>query len=181
MVLEKRIPENFCDKIIEYVDHINKFEDQGVMGDTESHKSDNRVFQGYSLSLNQSKISDIVFHGHTNEIIKQNYINYKFKFPQLQTSKLTQVDILKYTPGGKYGAHTDHGFGCERTLTVILNLNENYEGGDFVFFHQDNKTEMKRVSCKKGTVIMFPSNFLYPHAVEPVTKGTRYSIVSWLL
>lgn len=179
MVLEKRVPENFCNEIIEYVNHIDEFEDRGVMGDTESHKSDNRIVQGYNLS--QNKISDIVFHRHANTIIKQNYMNYKFKFPQIQTSKLTQVDVLKYTPGGKYNAHIDHGFQCERTLSVILNLNEDYEGGDFVFFHQDCKTEMKRVSCKKGTVIMFPSNFLYPHAVEPITKGTRYSIVSWLL
>jgi len=44
-----------------------------------------------------------------------------------------------------------------------------------------NKKEYKRVKCKTGTIIFFPSTFLFPHAIEPITKGVRYSIVSWLL
>ena len=27
--------------------------------------------------------------------------------------------------------------------------------------------------------VMFPSTFMYPHEVMPVTKGTRYSIITW--
>jgi hypothetical protein len=26
---------------------------------------------------------------------------------------------------------------------------------------------------------MFPSNFMYPHAIKPVLSGTRYSIITW--
>jgi predicted 2-oxoglutarate/Fe(II)-dependent dioxygenase YbiX len=26
---------------------------------------------------------------------------------------------------------------------------------------------------------LFPSNYLYPHRITPVTQGTRYSIVTW--
>jgi predicted 2-oxoglutarate/Fe(II)-dependent dioxygenase YbiX len=179
VVLEKRVPDAFCDIIIKYVNHINEFERKGTMGDTEKRKLDKRNVVGYSF--NNNKITDRIFYQHLNNVINTNYINYKFKFPQIRTHKLKQADILKYEAGGKYDVHVDHGFQCERTLSVILNLNEDYEGGDFVFFYQDGKTEMKRVSCKKGTVIMFPSTFLYPHAVEPITKGVRYSIVSWLL
>ncbi len=25
----------------------------------------------------------------------------------------------------------------------------------------------------------FPSNFMYPHGIRPVTQGVRYSIVTW--
>ena len=64
----------------------------------------------------------------------------------------------------------------------IINLNENYEGGDVVFYDPtDSKKEIKRVRCKKGTIIFFPSNYLFPHSIEPITKGTRYSLVSWLI
>jgi predicted 2-oxoglutarate/Fe(II)-dependent dioxygenase YbiX len=31
----------------------------------------------------------------------------------------------------------------------------------------------------KGTVLVFPS--FMPHGVEPVTKGMRYSIVTWMV
>ena len=30
-------------------------------------------------------------------------------------------------------------------------------------------------------MIIWPSTFLYPHTVKPVTKGTRYSVVAWAL
>ena len=33
------------------------------------------------------------------------------------------------------------------------------------------------IENKQGSMIIFPSN-LY-HEVEPVTKGTRYSLVQW--
>jgi predicted 2-oxoglutarate/Fe(II)-dependent dioxygenase YbiX len=60
-----------------------------------------------------------------------------------------------------------------------MNLNDDYEGGDVVFGDQRFK-EIKRISLKKGSLLAFPSNFLYPHMIEPITKGTRYSIVAWL-
>ena len=58
-------------------------------------------------------------------------------------------------------------------LTAVGLLNDDYDGGNFVMF-QDHIVELKQ-----GDVIIFPSNFLFPHKVEPVTKGIRYSMVSW--
>jgi len=33
---------------------------------------------------------------------------------------------------------------------------------------------------KIGEMIIFPSNFLFPHEIKPIKKGTRYSFVSWV-
>ena len=52
-------------------------------------------------------------------------------------------------------------------------LNNDYEGGEFVFWG-DYKVEIK-----KGSVLAFPSIYLFPHEVKPVTKGVRYSWISW--
>jgi predicted 2-oxoglutarate/Fe(II)-dependent dioxygenase YbiX len=144
--------------------------------DGDPNKSRNVL--GYTLQ--KDTISDKIFFKHIDKIIQQHYFHYKFKFPYLQTTNIDQVDLLKYEVGGKYEIHCDHCYQAERTLTFILNLNEDYEGGDFVFYNQDN-TEMKIVKCKTATCIMFPSNFQYPHRIEPITKGTRYSIVAWLI
>jgi len=38
----------------------------------------------------------------------------------------------------------------------------------------------KEIKFKKGELVIFPSNFLYPHEVKLVTKGTRYTYVSWV-
>lgn len=59
------------------------------------------------------------------------------------------------------------------TLTILGTLNDNYEGGNLYLIDEE-------VPMKTGSVVIFPSNFMYPHMVKPVTKGTRYSYVSWV-
>ena len=34
-------------------------------------------------------------------------------------------------------------------------------------------------NLNKGDVIIFPSNFMYPHTVKPITSGKRYVVVTW--
>ena len=58
-------------------------------------------------------------------------------------------------------------------LSIVAVLNDNYEGGEFIMFDD------YEIKFKAGDLIIFPSVFLYPHLVKPVTKGTRYSFVSW--
>ena len=57
---------------------------------------------------------------------------------------------------------------------VLLFLNDNYEGGEFVVADEVYNT-------KKGSGIIFPSNFMFPHEVKPITKGTRWSIITWIM
>ena len=49
--------------------------------------------------------------------------------------------------------------------------------------HLDYRGEFREliIEKKSNRMIVWPSNFLYPHAVKPVTEGIRYSIVSWAL
>ena len=37
-----------------------------------------------------------------------------------------------------------------------------------------------KIELKKGDLLIFPSNFMYPHRVEPVLSGIRYSYISWV-
>ena len=60
-----------------------------------------------------------------------------------------------------------------------MNLNDDYEGGDLIFTDQKDN-EIKRCQLGKGSIVFFPSNFMYPHGIQPITKKTRYSIVAWL-
>ena len=39
--------------------------------------------------------------------------------------------------------------------------------------------EDEEIKLKKGDMLIFPANFLYPHQVNAVKKGTRYSWISW--
>ena len=175
MVYHNIISHEFCEKVSTYIDKMCVKPLTAFDTDIEYRK-----VAGHTLTKNT--ISERIYFKKIYDEIWNFYPNYNFRFPQVKCSKLEQIDLLKYEDGGGYFYHCDnHGVLSPRTLSTIINLNEEYEGGDLVFGHQYLNSEMKRISLKKGSVAVFPSNFLFPHKIEPITKGKRYSIVSWLL
>ena len=94
----------------------------------------------------------------------------------------TRFYWIKYPTGSSgMGVHADHVRnifdGTRRgipTLTVLGLLNDDYEGGELEFFQ---KTKIKP---KQGECLIFPSVFLFPHEVLPITSGTRYSFAVWI-
>ena len=133
--------------------------------------------KGYQLDFTTP--TNLFYWNYIKQEITRLYSFYKAKFPMMESNKINQIDLLKYSVGGKYEVHTDHFTTIFRNLSVIINLNEGYEGGDLVFTDQQQK-EVKRMKLGKGSIVFFPSNFMYPHSIQPITKGVRYSIVSWL-
>jgi hypothetical protein len=90
-----------------------------------------------------------------------------------------QSEFLMYDVKGKYETHVDtfHQRTNEtRKLTVLVFLNDDFEGGKFYIA---NGHERLYPEQSKGSVIIFPS--FMPHGVEPITKGVRYSIVTWMV
>ena len=136
-----------------------------------------RNVMGYHLKNNIP--TDIFYFNFINNEIKRAYSLYKTKFPLLETTLINQIDLLKYSKGGKYDTHVDANKNMNRKISIIINLNENYEGGDLVFTDQKGNI-IKKIKLGTGSVVFFPSNFMYPHSIEPIRKGIRYSIVAWL-
>ena len=81
--------------------------------------------------------------------------------------------LCKYPEGGYLSYHTDADADAG-SVTVSYTINYDYEGGD-VSFWNGKHTIMPR----ENSAHVYPSNFLYPHRVNPVTKGERYSIIVW--
>ena len=88
-------------------------------------------------------------------------------------SREAKMHMLKYQESGYLPAHQDQGV-SSRVLSVLLYLNDDYEGGDIEFKHSGVK-----IKPKAGSILFFPSNFLYVHEVHPVTKGPRYALPNW--
>lgn len=83
--------------------------------------------------------------------------------------------FLKYESGCYFREHIDQGTkNNKRVLSMIINLNEDYTGGEIGFFNNNYK-----LTLKKNQAIIFPSNFLFPHQVNTILTGCRYSIVTW--
>jgi hypothetical protein len=91
----------------------------------------------------------------------------------------SQPKYNKYVVGEEMVLHSDHIHGLfDGTrkgipiLSMIAALNDDYEGGDFVINDE-------HIKLNQGQVIIFPSVFLFPHKVNTVTKGTRYTAICW--
>ena len=87
--------------------------------------------------------------------------------------KSSNIRIIKYKEGQFIKDHTDVGSYTRASCT--LNLNEDYEGGEFRFFNGNIKD-----SLKTGEAMLFPAEPIWIHGTEPITKGTRYSINCFL-
>ena len=101
--------------------------------------------------------------------------------PGLETS-LEQVTILRYEQGQEYKWHIDQPLPYSTTLTpysaetrvwsVVLYLNDDFEGGETQVLEDI-------YIPKKGTALVFPSSWHYPHTALPVKQGTKYAVVTW--
>jgi hypothetical protein len=94
-------------------------------------------------------------------------------------SNSDNIRIIKYKKGQYIKDHTDVGYsnisGHAIRASCTLNLNEDYEGGEFRFFNGRVK-----YSFKTGDAMLFPAEPIWIHGTEPVTKGARYSINCFL-
>lgn len=120
---------------------------------------------------------------NTTIAIENLYKNILIKTYEKSIKFIEIPQLLYYAPGGKYDAHNDSEDFVnnklqrvfERDITILVYLNDNYEGGELEM--PDWGIQFKP---KAGTVIAFPSYINFTHKVNPVTKGERFNIVSWI-
>ena len=117
-----------------------------------------------------------------NNIFSKAMEQYKMdtRIADMGAARITTIEALKYEVGGHYDFHVDHFAAQPRTMSMILLCNNDYEGGELGFANPDLTDELI-VPVRPNRLIVWPSNFLFPHGVKPITKGIRYSVVGWAL
>lgn len=89
------------------------------------------------------------------------------------------------TPNSTQYTKVERMIGKVRKLSMTINLNSpgDYEGGNLKFDFGPHAVGKRFHECEEirpqGSIIIFPS-FIY-HQVTPITSGTRYSLVLWIL
>ena len=165
------IPNELCDEIIEeYRNDTEWAKSKVVSGFNPKVRDCSVVNISTSKSSKKKKKIDNDICNYMNKIIKEELQIY----PELIITQDTGYNLLRYTKGQFYMQHVDSNKEYPRELSCSIILNDDYEGGEFSFF---NNTEKYKLT--KGSAIVFPSNFLFPHQILPVTEGVRYSIITW--
>lgn len=106
-------------------------------------------------------------------LLNERYFGFDL-FGMTEGFQFTRYDA----PAGFYGAHIDKAFGStirKLSLTVQLSPPADYDGGELALQIGVEPVAMPR---QQGQLIVFPSYVL--HEVRPVTRGARYSLVSWV-
>ena len=162
------IPSDLCDYIVDTFNK-NKY-DKGKTGgwgeEAELEPSKRQVDMQFS-SMNWI---NALLGGYIRYANSENF-HYN-----LSDNDIESAQISRYSVGEYYDEHIDFGKDNNLTrklsLTVQLSDENDYEGGDLIFYYGSDKDKAPR---GKGSVIVFDSRT--PHEVTPVTKGVRYSLV----
>jgi predicted 2-oxoglutarate/Fe(II)-dependent dioxygenase YbiX len=111
----------------------------------------------FTVQINQQYIENVCSFYHSDKNYFQ-FLHYDSKM------------------NGQYTYHTDHYFENPRVLTILVGLNsaDEYDGGELFVQNQE-----KGIKLDKGDVVAFPSNFMFPHKVSPVTRGHRRVLIIW--
>jgi len=192
------IPSKMCDDIIKLgLERKPKLaETDGYQQKKVSKKNMLKKRHSKTVWLKEKWIEDLMIP-LIQEANRRSFWNYQLDF-------LQHAQFTIYEKNQHYGWHQDfalHSFHYEReliqeengkvrkiSLTCQLNDPSEFEGGEFEFdfrnYDPDKRKkkqhELEAAEVKsKGSVIVFPS-YLW-HRVKPVTKGTRYSLVMWML
>jgi hypothetical protein len=171
------IPSDICKETVE---ELEKIEGQFQTHSFYDVHTDTSHSYEHELSVTHSDVKHKqLFMQRIWEGLQQYMIDFQFEWYGAWQG-FSEVRFNRYRPDTQMKIHCDHihsMFDGQRkgipTLTILGGLNNDYEGGELVFW-QDTV-----VPLKEGEIMIFPSNFLYPHRVDLVKKGTRYSYVSW--
>jgi len=177
VVLENIIPDELCAEIIAEYSSAENWEaatTSGGLNLSVRNVDSIGISQAGILTENvegRKKLDLKVFDGVSIAIKK-----YADMFPHCHIAKDSGYDLLRYNAGQFYTEHTDSSVENPRAVSCSIALNDDFDGGEFGFFGREVV-----IKAPKGGAVLFPSNFMYPHEILPVTKGTRYSVITWLI
>jgi len=176
------VPKNICDYFINFYENNSNYSDFESSYKHQTKKMELDNYKSLHLSKlstkNEKFIQPLEIAKIYINIMITNYVlniqkNICPTFDNLNMKNSFYIRILKYEKGQCIKDHTDVESNIRASCT--LNLNEDYEGGEFRFFDGQVKK-----SFKTGDGIIFPAEPIWIHGTEPITKGTRYSINCFL-
>ena len=181
-ILQKNaIPVELCKELLELTanDHWQKHQWYVVQDDKSMSHDDKELDVLFPDPVITQKLFEIVVGNFAEYFNTCRPLHSKIDYIKT-VHNCCGIRLNRYSAGTMMRPHIDHIHslfdGHQKgipVLSMIGVLNDDYEGGELTFF-EDHK-----IKTRTGDIIIFPSCFLYPHTIEEITKGTRYSFVSW--
>lgn len=176
-IIEDIIDETYADKVIKYIEDIElidtKDEDESHHGRRlleckykHLYKTDDEdIPMDYDIYFKMNKIFSI-FHKMNDYIRIAGDTFYHLR--KIYGPTLLHIDEVR-------SIESNYLHNQIRCLSVIIALNDDFDGGEFHFPHQNVTHKMK-----KHSVILFPPFWTHPHEIYALGEGQfRYTITTW--
>lgn len=170
-----------CEFMIDYIlKHSALWEEKAVGSETKNNVKCKYLTLKDMISQNipQSKELDDLIFKSVGKLLNKLH-ERKPLFQGTQDSGYTLRKIYGGTVLHTDGVHSKTaGFkNLVRCLSLIIVLNDDYDGGVFCFPNQGLKFRLQ-----KGQAVLFPPYWTHPHSVTSVCEGqSRYTINTWIL
>lgn len=156
-----------CENIIEYINS-NECED-----------TDNNIVRAFVRRLQSNNKDDVYINKKISNICKKIFHFIMHVNPLIEINGDISYHLRKIYDNTSL--HTDEVPATVdnfidnkiRTISLIINLNDNYSGGIFHFPKQNISYKMN-----KGEAILFPPFWTHPHEISSVSSY-RYTITTW--
>ena len=124
------------------------------------------------------------YQGQFNQLINDAFVKAIEPMIQRPIEFFEVPYVLWYKPGGFYIAHADADAfdqgnnrwyrAQNRDVSVLVYLNDDYEGGELFFPNFDYTYKPQAGDC-----LFFPSGNLYLHESKPIRSGAKLAVVCW--
>jgi len=171
---ENALESDICDFLISLFEQ--------VPDKHERHNNEGKPnFTQFNLTEHRELTSEVnQVHNHIiKKIFEYRDKYYEFTDPRVFPSEhaLEQFRIKKYNPGGddRFDTHVDvtNYESSRRFLSFMWYLNDVETGGNTIF-------EDLVIQPKKGTLLVFPPLWMFPHRGEPPISGPKYIMSAYL-
>ena len=128
----------------------------------------------YTIGARDEQNAELIdMHQEIHSVLKKcvdEYANYW----GINVIYYEAFNFVKYEGAGQqFRIHADHGPAYNTTVSAVIYLNDDYEGGELFFPRLDNLV----YKPKFGDIAIFPSNYIYEHASLDMLSGTKYCVV----
>ena len=170
-VYDNALDTDVCDSLISTFDESPE-NHEVVKGDGKPN------FTQFNLTKNSDKLSKV--HKHLIKTV-QHYRDVYYEFVDARvfpsTHAFEQFRIKRYNTGGeeRFDTHVDVAdySSARRFLSFMFYLNDVSEGGETVF-------RDKKITPKKGSLLVFPPLWMYPHRGDPPISNPKYIMSTYL-
>jgi hypothetical protein len=172
-VMQKAVSNAFCEKLIEEYSKPEVEKEQPFIGQGRD------LEKNINLEIRNVLRLPLPLHAGIGATLTSVGLNVNHQYWKYHVTHSNQAEFLMYDVKGKYEAHVDtfHVVSDEtRKISCLAILNDDFEGGKFYIQNGHDKIYPPQ---EKGDIIIFPSFML--HGVEPVTKGQRFTVITWLV